>query len=184
MITMRMYMPRLLLESAALGGGHLRDGDEARGLQAGAAYEDTVDVRPLGERLGIVGLDAAPIEDADALGELPRSQFRDQPPQVAVDFTGLTRRRGEACADCPDGLVGEAAPADRLRAQSRPPRAELPFDHGERQPLPTLVGRLSDAEQRPEAVTQRRSQPFVDLVVRLVEEMPPLGVADEDEAAP
>ena len=69
-------------------------------------------------------------------------------------------------------------------AQSRPPGAELPFDHGERQPLPALVGRLSDAEQRPETVPQRRSHPLVDLAVRLVEEMPPLGVADEDEAAP
>src|ERR1700675_4300965 len=145
MITMRMNMPRLLLESAALGGGLLRDGDEARGLQAGAAHEDAVDVRLLGEGRGIVGLDTASVEDADGLGELSRSQLGAQPPQETVDLTGLTRRHGEACANRPDGLVGEAAPAYRLRAQSRPCRPELPFDHGERQPLPALVGRLSDA---------------------------------------
>src|SRR4030095_17107983 len=97
MITMRMNMPRLLLESAALGGGLLRDGDEARVLQAGAAHEDAVDVRLLGEGRGILGLDTASVEDADGLGELSRSQLGDQPPQVAVDLAGLTPRRGEAC---------------------------------------------------------------------------------------
>ena len=45
----RMNIPRLLLQSAAFGGALLRDGDEARGLQAGAADEDAVDVRLLGE---------------------------------------------------------------------------------------------------------------------------------------
>src|SRR6266545_6414793 len=104
MITMRMNMPRLLLESAALGGGLLRDGDETRGLQAGAAHEDTVDVRFLGEGRGIFGLDTASVEDADGLGELSRSKLGDQPPQVAVDLAGLTRRRGEAGADRPDRL--------------------------------------------------------------------------------
>src|SRR6185369_12752096 len=106
MTTMRMNMPGLLLESAARGGGLLRDGDEARGVQAGAAHQDAVDVRLLGEGRGIVGLDAAAVEDADGLGELSRSQLGDQPPQVAVDLPGLTRRRGEACPDRPDGLVG------------------------------------------------------------------------------
>src|SRR6188768_425895 len=123
MITMRMNMPGLLLESAAFGGGLLRDGDEARGLQAGAAHEDAVDVRLLGEGRGIVGLDTASVEDADGLGELSRSQLGDESPQVTVDLTSLTRCRGDACADRPDGLVGKAAPPDRIMAQSRPGRA-------------------------------------------------------------
>src|SRR6185369_17660088 len=155
MITMRMNMPRSLLEGAAPGGGLLRDGNEARSIQAGAAHEDAVDVRLFGEGRGIVGLDTASVEDTDGLSELPRSQLGDQPAQVAVDLAGLIRRRGETCADGPDRLVGEAAPADRLGAQSRPRRAELSFDHGERQPLPPLVRRLPDAEQRPEPVPQR-----------------------------
>src|SRR6185503_4607619 len=80
-------------------------------------------------------------------------------------------------------LVREEAAAHRAGREAREPGPELAFHHREREPLAPLLRRLADAEQRLEAVAQRRDDLAVDLLVRLTEEPPPLGVPDDDEPA-
>src|SRR5215813_3133212 len=180
-MTRRMNMPRLLLRGRARRRASADDGDEARGLQAGPAQEHAVDIRLLGERGRVVRLDAAAIEDADGLSQVLRAKVGEDPPQISVNLGSLARRGVVASSDRPHRLVGQTAPAGLLGRQARQPRPELTLDDRERESLAALLRRLADAQHRRESVAQRRAEPLVDLVVGLVEDVPPFRVAEQDE---
>src|SRR4030095_2239911 len=76
------------------------------GYEAGAGEAAPADQRPvdfvLGQQLvGVVGLDAAAIQNADCLRGFLGGDLGQQPAQVAVDLRGLGRRRIHAGADRP-----------------------------------------------------------------------------------
>src|SRR5262245_26579133 len=111
----------------------LHDTDELRRLEAGAPDEPAVDVRLRQQRLCVVGLDAATIENGYGLGDLLRRQLGEESPQIPMDLRGLRRRGVDARADGPHRLVGEHTPGDHLWPEAGQPGPELPFHRGERE---------------------------------------------------
>jgi len=89
------------------GGGVENDLREGDGVEAGSAYECTVDVFEAAEGLGVVGFDGAAVEDAGGGGERRGEGFGDLGADELVGFGGDLRGGGAAGADGPDGLVGE-----------------------------------------------------------------------------
>src|SRR5512133_3206690 len=95
-----------------------------------AADERAVDVGLIEEALGVVGLDAAAVEDARLLRELFRGLGEDAADH-GVDGLRVRGRGHEAGADGPDGLVGDDAEA-RLPGELVDDGAHLALDDLER----------------------------------------------------
>src|SRR2546427_469719 len=83
------------------------DSNKSRRVQARAADQRAVDLGLGHELVDVLGLDAAAVEDPDALGDLLRPELREQTAQIPVDFAGLARCRVDARPDGPDRLGGE-----------------------------------------------------------------------------
>src|SRR5260370_26577838 len=88
-------------------GGVLDDFGEGLGVEAGSAYESSVDVVQAAEGFGVVGLDGAAVEDADGGGEGGGEGFGDLGADDLVGLVSDLRRGGAAGADGPYRLVGE-----------------------------------------------------------------------------
>src|SRR5215470_7160473 len=182
-------MIRTMCTSSLLGGGgqarrFAYDADEPLHVEAGAADERAVHLGLGHERLGVLGLHAAPVQDTDRLGDLLRCELGEEPAQIPLHLGGLTGRRVDPRADRPHRLVGEHGLGDLVGRQSGEARAELALDGREGQPLPALVGGLADAEYRGEVVRKDRAYLQLDLLVRLAHLLAPLGMTGEDPLAP
>src|ERR671930_1442904 len=139
------YIPSLLRR----GPGARRlphDSNKSGRAQAGATDQRAVDLGLGDERVDVLGLDAAAVEDPDRLGDLLRGELREQAAQVPVDLAGLGRGRVDARPDGPDGLVGEDDLPDLRGRQAREAGAQLTLNRREREPLAPLFRRLADAE--------------------------------------
>src|SRR5579863_7940858 len=84
----------------------LDDGCERVGLEAGSADKRAVDFFLTEEGSGVVGLDAAAVEDADGGGDIGAKQLRHFIPDDLVGIDGHLRRGGFASAYGPDRLIG------------------------------------------------------------------------------
>src|SRR5437870_9315880 len=92
------------------------DSNKSRRVQARAADQRAVDLGLGHEPVDVLGLDAATVEDPDALSDLLRPELREQTAQVPVDLAGLGRCRVDARPDGPDRLV---CVVDVLKLSSR-----------------------------------------------------------------
>src|SRR3989442_1571862 len=75
------------------------DSNKSRRVQARAADQRAVDLGLGHELVDVLGLDAAAVEDPDALGDLLRPELREQTAQIPVDFAGLARNVDELVAE-------------------------------------------------------------------------------------
>src|SRR5437773_1808662 len=110
------------------------------------------------ELVDVLGLDAATVEDPDALSDLLRRELREQTAQVPVDLAGLGRRRVDARPDGPDRLVGEDDLPKLCGRHAGEPGAQLALHRREGKSLAPLLGGLADAEDGREALGQRRAE--------------------------
>src|SRR2546429_9747728 len=80
------------------------DSNKSRRVQARAAHQRAVDLGLGHELVDVLGLDAATVEDPDALCDLLRRELREQNAQAPVDLARLGRRRVDARTDGLDRL--------------------------------------------------------------------------------
>src|SRR6266850_2598489 len=162
----------------------LHDAGEDRGIEARAADERAIDVGLRHEGIDIIRLDAAAVEEADALRRRRRGAAADLAADGIVDLLRLSGRGGAAGADRPHRLVGDDAGGELLGADVGEGRVDLPGNDGAGRLRLTLLERLADADDRNESGGQHGVDTPIDGLVRLAEELPALGVADDDERAP
>ncbi len=128
---------------------------------------------------GIVGLDAAAVEDAHLRGDVGAEQLGDFSADDLVRVGGHLGRGGFAGADGPDGLIGN----DDGRGHFGGDAGERSGDLG----LENLFGfagfalgeDFADADDGNQAVLERGVELLVDDFVGLGEVLAALGVADE-----
>ena len=173
------------LEAAAGARGVLDDGQEALGVQAGTPTRAPSISGLRDERVGVVGLDAAPVEDPHGLGRLLGGQFREEAAQVSMHLGGLCRRRVHSGPDGPHRLVGEHDPRRSSSAgDAGQARAQLSLDGGEGQPLAAFLLGLSHAQDRRHVVREHGAYLAVDEIVGLALLVPTFGVAEQDGTHP
>src|SRR3954468_919524 len=83
---------------------------DRRGLRRddrGTTDEGAVDVLLRHDRRDVAGLDAAAVEHAYAVGDVPAVELGEQRPDGRADLLRVGGRRHLAGADGPDGLVGD-----------------------------------------------------------------------------
>ena len=120
------------------------------------------------------------VEDYSTGGGRFSILFFETPPDEGVDLLGLGGGGGPPRPDGPDGLIGEDDPSGLAAADLPEPLVELGADPVHGPPgLPLLEG-FADAEDGGQAVAESRPDLPVDGRVGLAEELPPLGMADDD----
>src|SRR6185295_16346836 len=77
------------------------DPDEALRVEARTADQGAVDLRLGQQHLGVLGLDAAAVEDANGLRDLLRRELGEQAAQISLDLGRLGRGSVDAGADRP-----------------------------------------------------------------------------------
>src|SRR5947199_2558961 len=97
------------------------DRNKSRRVQARAADQRAVDLGLGHEPVDVLGLDAATVEDPDALSDLLRPELREQTAQVPVDLAGLGRWRVDARPDGPDRPVGDEDLSNLVRRPADAP---------------------------------------------------------------
>src|SRR2546427_10691934 len=95
-----MYI-RSLLGRGAESRRLAHDPDEALRVEARAADQGAVDLGLRQEHLGVLGLDAATVQDANGLRDLLRRQLGEQAAVITLHLGGLGRRGGGAGAGRP-----------------------------------------------------------------------------------
>src|SRR5881296_661615 len=96
----------------------LHDTGEGGGVKARPADQGAVDVGLRHERVDVLRLDAAAVEDAHPLRGGGRGETHQLPANGMVDFLRLPRGRGAAGADRPHRLVGDEAAGELLGARA------------------------------------------------------------------
>src|SRR3954454_17198373 len=153
------------------------------GVQAGTADEGPVDVGA-GEDPGDgAGLHRSPVEDTDDAGGLRSVALGEPRPQRPADLLRILRRGHLAGADRPHRLVGEDDLPDLLRGQVVQGRVELVAAVGHVPGCQPLGQPLPHAEDRGEAVLERRLHLAGHQRVVLPVDRAPLGVPDDDVGA-
>src|SRR5215813_7947434 len=161
----------------------LHDRHESLRVEARAADECAVDLTLCQQRVDVVGLHTAAVQNPQALGDLLGRELREQTTHVAVDLGRLLRRRVHAAANGPDRFVSNDHAGDGRGVQPREAGAQLAFDRRERQPLAPLLGGLADAQHRGQAERQRAGDFLVDQLIRLAHFPAALGMPHEHAAA-
>src|SRR2546427_162928 len=161
-------------------------GDDARevlGLQARAADERTVDVRPAEQIGGVLRFARPAVLDAHRGGDLKAGELPQQSTDLAVHFLRLSGRCRLPGADGPDGLVGDGAPADRIGLQTGEYAAHLAGNHFPRPVRVALLERLADADDGMELRLEGGAQLAVHGLVGLSEVLPALAVSEDHAVA-
>src|SRR5206468_7685858 len=140
-----MYI-RSLLRRGADARRLANDPDEPLRVEAGAADEGSVHLGLRQQRVGVLGLDAAAIQDTDGLRDFLRRELGQEPAKVRLHLGGLRGCRVDARADRPHRLVGKDGLGDLVGPEPGQAGAQLSLDGRERQPLASLVRGLADAE--------------------------------------
>src|SRR5262245_13741187 len=161
----------------------LHDAGEGHRIEARTTHERPIDVRLGHERIDVLGLHAAPVEDPDAVGRRARGAGADLAADGVMDLLRLCGCRGPAGADRPHRLVGDDAGGDLLGADVGEGGVDLTGDDGAGRLGLALLERLADAHDRDEAGGQHGAGPPVDGLVGIAEELPALGVTDDHEDA-
>src|SRR3989449_536086 len=107
----------------------LHDTGEGGGVKARPTDQGAVDVGLRHERVDVLRLDAAAVEDAHPLRGGGRSEAHQLAANGVVDFLGLPRGRGASGADRPHRLVGDDAAGQLLGARAGERALHLPCDH-------------------------------------------------------
>src|SRR5262249_20393236 len=129
----------------------LHDAGEGHRIEARTTHERAVDVRLGHERIDVLGLHAAAVEDADALGGRRRGARADLAADGVVDLLRLRGRGRATGADRPHRLVGDHAGGDLVGAEVGEGGVDLAGDHRARRLGLALLERLADAHDRDEA---------------------------------
>src|SRR5439155_4897121 len=108
----------------------LHDAGEGGGVEARPADQGAVDVGLRHERVDVLRLDAAAVEDAHPLRGGGRGETHQLPANGMVDFLRLPRGRGASGADRPHRLVGDDAAGELLGARAGERAPHLPRDDG------------------------------------------------------
>src|SRR3989442_13981678 len=153
------------------------DSNKSRRVQARAADQRAVDLGLGHELVDVLGLDAAAVEDPDALGDLLRPELREQTAQIPVDFAGLARCRVDARPDGPDRLVGEDDLPELCGRHAGEPGAQLALHRREGKSLAPLLGSLAGAEDGREATVPRRAELYSNHPAGQPDLLPPLVTA-------
>src|SRR5437899_4123070 len=161
----------------------LHDTGEGGGVKARPTDQGAVDVGLRHERVDVLRLDAAAVEDAHPLRGGGRSEAHQLAANGVVDFLGLPRGRGASGADRPHRLVGDEAAGELLGARAGECALHLPRDHRPGRFRLALRQRLADAHDRDEARREAGVQAAVHALVALAEVLPALGVPDDDMRA-
>src|SRR5918999_6047769 len=109
-MTSAMYIGLLTSRGSPGAGGLLDDRDERRRVETRATDERSVDVGVGDERLHVVGVDAATIQNPQSLGDLLRGELGHETAQVAVHLRRLRGGGVGAGADRPHRLIREDDP--------------------------------------------------------------------------
>src|SRR5215470_3098351 len=160
----------------------LHDGHETLRVEARPADERAVDLTLRQQRLHVVGLHAAAVQNPRTLGDFLGRELRQEPAHVPVDLGRLLRRGVHSGPDGPHRLVRDDDAGDGGRVQPGQACAQLTFDRRKRQALASLLRRLADAEHRSETERERAVHLLVDQLVGLAHLSPPLGVPGEHAA--
>src|SRR5947208_2121961 len=107
----------------------LHDTGEGGGVKARPTDQGAVDVGLRHERVDVLRLDAAAVEDAHSLRGGGRGEAHQLAANGMVDFLRLPRGRGAAGADRPHRLVGDEAAGELLGARAGECALHLPRDH-------------------------------------------------------
>src|SRR5919108_4289601 len=155
--------------SAGVPGRALDDQRELVGVEAGAADQRAVDVRLGGQLLGVGGLDAAAVLDAQLVGGGAAHQLGDGAADQRDRLLGVLGGGGPAGADRPHRLVGDHQPGDLLGGQAGERAAHLALDDLGGLPGLALLEGPADADDRPHAGPEDRACLAVDQLVALAE---------------
>ncbi len=158
----------------------LDDFGEGLGVEAGSADEGAVDFRLVEQGDGVVGLDAASVEDADAVGYVAAQAAGDLAADEQVGFGCHLGRGGLAGADGPDGLVGDDDIFRVFRSDTDKGKRDLLAQDFVGVSSFALGEDFADADDGRELVLERGGQLFVHQLIGLVEVLAALGVADDD----
>src|SRR5260370_31701095 len=161
-------------------GGVLDDFGEGLGVEAGSAYESSVDVVQAAEGFGVVGLDGAAVEDADGGGEGGGEGFGDLGADDLVGLVGDFRGGGAAGADGPYGLVGEDDGRGVGGVDAFEGDGGLEFEDVGGEAGFALFEFFADADDGDERVGESGFELEVDGGVGLVEVLAALGGAEGD----
>src|SRR2546427_334342 len=107
----------------------LHDTGEGDAVKTRPTDQGAVDVGLRHERVDVLRLDAAAVEDAHPLRGGGRSEAHQLAANGVVDFLGLPRGRGASGADRPHRLVGDDAAGQLLGARAGERALHLPCDH-------------------------------------------------------
>ncbi len=130
-------------------------------------------------RGGVVGLDAAAVENAHGCGNLLAEKLRDFSANDAVRFGGHFGRCGFAGADGPDRLIGDDDGRGGLGGDAGECTGDLGLQNLLGQAAFALGKHFADADDGDDAVLERGVELLVDDLVGLGEILAALGVADE-----
>src|SRR5664279_4243676 len=164
--------------SARGSRGRSADGDKVLGVQRRATDQAAIDVGLGKQRRGVVGLDAAAVEDGNVRRTVP-GEHRPQADVHALRF-GWSRRL--AGADGPHGFVGNDAANDRL-TQRADDGCQLALDHGLGVTRLALDKRFADADDGTQAAFDGPHGLLSDKVVALTVQRTTFGMTDDDVAA-
>ena len=163
-----------------LRSGVADDFEEGLRVEAGSSYECAVDVFEAAESSGVVGFDGASVEDADFGGELGCEGLCDLGADDAVCVVGDLGGGGAACADGPDGLVGEDDGGGFGVVDAFEGHGGLKFEHAAGFVGLALFELLADADDGDEGVFECGFELEIDGGVGFVEVLAALGVADNN----
>src|SRR5256886_15932147 len=142
-----------------------------------------VDVGLRHERVDVLRLDAAAVEDAHPLRGGGRGETHQLPANGMVDFLRLPRGRGASGADRPHRLVGDDAAGELLGARARERAPHPPRDDGRGGLRLALRPRLADAPDGDEPRGEAGVQAAGYGLVALSGVLPALGVSHDDMRA-
>ena len=171
-----------MLSIGFLSGRHNRH--ELVGIEGCAADQRAVYVG-LGYELGYVGgVDAAAVLDADLVGHHLAVHLANEPPDLGDYYVRACSGGGTTCADGPDRLVGDYALERLLHREAIESGGDLPLYHAEGLARLVLSKVLADANYGRDAVPKGGFDLLAHVLVRFVEILPALGMAQDDVSAP